>query len=71
MTLSFLRWGESAAGCGPVISQLNFGSLIGVMIMSALIRPRLADPAVKICGLRLPGQFGVIAAWLGEFAIAS
>src|SRR5258706_14722494 len=70
MTLSFLRLGRikllDAAG---YIAAQFIGSLIGVMIMATLLRPWLADPAVKYVAT-MPGQFGVIAAWLGEFAIA-
>src|SRR5437868_2823841 len=47
MTLSFLRLGRikllDAAG---YIAAQFIGSLIGVMIMSAFLRPWLADPAV-------------------------
>jgi aquaporin Z len=70
MTLSFLRLGRiklpDAAG---YIGAQFIGGLLGVTIMAALLRPWLADPAVKYVAT-MPGRFGLLAAWLGEFAIA-
>jgi aquaporin Z len=70
VTLGFLRLGKIRPhdAAGYVAAQF-VGGAAGVALMAVALGPRLMDASVNYVAT-LPGNAGLSAAWLGEFAIA-
>jgi aquaporin Z len=70
MTIGFFRLGRLSAvdALGYVIGQCA-GGAVGVLICAALIPSWLRHPSVHYI-VTTPGVYGLLIAWLGEFAIA-
>jgi aquaporin Z len=70
MILGFLRLGrvKPVEASGYIAGQLVGGAL-GVAVCAAILGPLVKHPAVNYVAT-LPGSYGVLAAWLGEFFIA-
>jgi aquaporin Z len=70
MTLTFLRLGKIAPPDALFYVAAQFvGGVAGLLLALALLRGRLADPAVNYV-VTLPGPFGPAAAFAGEAAIS-
>ncbi|MBI1369831.1 MAG: aquaporin family protein [Planctomycetes bacterium] len=71
VTLSFLRLGRIGRGdaAGYILAQF-VGAIVGVALISSLMRSAVSDPAVNFVATH-PGVAGAVAAWFAECAIAA
>ena len=71
VTLTFWRLGKVHGWDAAfyVVAQC-LGGAAGVLLAAAILPRHIADPSVNYV-VTVPGDFGVVAAWLGELAISA